>query len=219
MSELVKSPPKLNKPHLSGVVMSVIISIGIFLLLPVIQAIDSSRQTSMTRIEQIMIPPPPPPPAPPPKPETKEDEKVEELEEDRQPPTIDQLEILLEGSISDSLTGGVAIPKFDIGESLESIVFELDELDQIPELIPGTRNHLDFRYPRNLRRKGEGGSVSIIFIVDEQGKVVHPTIESATHEEFKAPAMDWVRKWKFRPGEKAGTAVKTRMRIPLKFEI
>lgn len=219
MKEQFNSPPKLTRPRFSGAIISIIISCGIFLLLPIIQAIDSTREATTISLSNIQMPPPPPPPPPPPKQEEQEEEEVEKMEEERQPPSIDQLEVMLQGDISDSLGGGVRVPTFDIGDSLGDIVFEIGDLDQIPELIPGSRNPQDFRYPHNLKRAGIGGQVSLIFIVDEEGNVRRPYVEKATHDEFKQPAVDWVKKWKFRPGEKGGRKVKTRMRIPLKFTI
>jgi len=97
---------------------------------------------------------------------------------------------------------------------LESI-FTLAELDQKPrpvfQAVP--------TYPLELRKRKIEGSVYVLFVVDERGRVVSPRVEKATRPEFEAPALEAVRQWKFEPGVRNGRKVQTRMRVPLRFTV
>ena len=70
-----------------------------------------------------------------------------------------------------------------------------------------------------MKQAGISGSARVIFIVDENGRVRSPRIDSSTHREFEQPSIDAVLQWKFEPGMKDGRAVKTRMMLPLKFNL
>jgi len=61
--------------------------------------------------------------------------------------------------------------------------------------------------------------VRVEFIVDTAGYVVNPVIIDSTHPGFNGPALEGVRKWKFRPGMKAGRKVNTRMQVPIVFRV
>lgn len=98
-------------------------------------------------------------------------------------------------------------------EGTADVVFSLAEIDQPPRaIVQGTPS-----YPSNMRGKKVEGVVVILFIVDADGKVASPRIESSTQSAFDTPALEAVRKWKFEPGVKAGKRVPCRMRIPIRF--
>jgi protein TonB len=73
-------------------------------------------------------------------------------------------------------------------------------------------------YPAELRKVKAEGVVSLIFIVDETGRVVNPKVEKATRPEFEKPALDAVRQWRFEPAMKGGKRVSCRMRVPMRFQ-
>jgi protein TonB len=94
-------------------------------------------------------------------------------------------------------------------------IFSVADLDQTPRPIfqaPPT-------YPLELRRRKVEGSVYVLFVVDETGRVVNPRVEKSTRPEFDAPALEAVRQWKFEPGSRNGQKVRFRMRVPLRFAI
>jgi TonB family protein len=78
--------------------------------------------------------------------------------------------------------------------------FSLSEMDQKPRAVFQAAPV----YPSAMRGKDVEGVVSVIFIVDESGKVKSPRIEKASHTAFGQPALDAVKQWKFEPGVKAG---------------
>lgn len=100
-----------------------------------------------------------------------------------------------------------------LGESLDS-AFSLTEIDQQPRAI----FQASAPYPAALRGKKIEGVVSILFVVDPDGKVVRPQVEKSTHVAFEKPALDAVKQWKFEPAIKAGQRVNCKMRVPIRFQ-
>ena len=54
--------------------------------------------------------------------------------------------------------------------------------------------------------------LTLLFLAPEWGN-------ASSHREFEQPSIDAVLQWKFEPGVKDGRAVKTRMMLPLKFNL
>jgi TonB family protein len=91
--------------------------------------------------------------------------------------------------------------------------FSLAELDQKPRAIFQSSPVI----PAQMRGKKTEGLVSVIFVVDAEGKVVGPRAEKSSHAAFETPALDAVKKWKFEPGVRGGQRVATKMRISIRF--
>jgi len=72
-------------------------------------------------------------------------------------------------------------------------------------------------YPAALRAAKVNGVVSIVLVVDESGEVLAAEVGKTTHEEFKEPALDAVRRWKFKPAKLDGRPVKVKVTIPVRF--
>ncbi|MBL8858809.1 MAG: energy transducer TonB [Planctomycetes bacterium] len=98
-------------------------------------------------------------------------------------------------------------------EPLES-AFSLADIDQKPTVIYQSAP----LYPSELRSQKLEGTVSVIFVVDAQGKTVDPRVEKSTNPAFDKPALDAVRQWKFEPAVKAGQRVSCKMRVPIRFQ-
>lgn len=92
--------------------------------------------------------------------------------------------------------------------------FSMSEIDQRPRAVFQVAGS----YPSELRSRKVEGVVTLLFIVDETGRVVNPRIEKSSHPEFEAPALDALRQWKFEPAIKAGKRVSCRMRVPIRFQ-
>ena len=106
--------------------------------------------------------------------------------------------------------GGIG--KAGAGGDLES-VFSIADLDQKPRPVFQAPPN----YPFELRRRKVEGSVYVLFVVDEDGKVVNPKIEKTSNPGFDAPALEAVRQWKFEPGVRNGQKVRFKMRVPVRF--
>ena len=116
-------------------------------------------------------------------------------------------------------TGAITIPTntrpvVSSGKALGAI-FDLAALDQRPQATVRIKPV----YPFEMRRSGLKGEVTVGFIVDSEGQVRDPYIISSSNAGFEDAAIQAVLKWKFRPGQKGGRAVNTRVAQPLSFSL
>lgn len=74
-------------------------------------------------------------------------------------------------------------------------------------------------YPNSMRRDGVQGLVALKITIDESGAVTECAVNKSSHPDFEQPAIEAVKKWKFKPASKAGVAVKTNVVIPIKFTL
>lgn len=146
-----------------------------------------------------------------------------DIVDDRIDPTLDlPVEpIPLDGiaAILDGLTGGPGGRFSDglIPNRLDEMIdtFDLADLDQAP--VPVHR--VAPNYPYDLKSAGIEGTVSLVFIVDEKGRVREVRVEGASHRGFVQPSVDALLQWKFEPGRLGDRFVRTRMMIPLQFKV
>ncbi len=75
------------------------------------------------------------------------------------------------------------------------------------------------KYPLEMRKEGTGGVVTVSCVIDEKGNVTEPSVEKATNDAFKAPALEALKKWKFKPAKKGGTPVALKVSIPIQFSM
>ncbi len=94
-------------------------------------------------------------------------------------------------------------------------VFELSELDQRARVL----HQIEPVYPRELRRRKVEGTVYVVFVVDSDGRVVNPKVESATNDAFQDPALEAVRRWRFEPAVARGEKVRSKLRVPIRFSL
>ena len=99
----------------------------------------------------------------------------------------------------------------DADQTLDK-AFSLSEIDQKPRAIIQTAPV----YPSGMQKTE--GVVSVLFVVDQTGKVSNPRVEKSSNKEFEKPAIDAVKQWKFEPAVKAGQRVSCRMRVPIRFQ-
>lgn len=91
--------------------------------------------------------------------------------------------------------------------------FSMSEIDQRPRPLV----QVAATYPAEMRARKAEGVVTVIFVVDDTGRVTNPRVEKASHPEFEKPALEAVRQWKFEAAIKAGRRVSCRMRVPFRF--
>jgi len=92
-------------------------------------------------------------------------------------------------------------------------IFDAADLDQKPR----TLFQVPPLYPAELRRKKAAGTVYVLFVVDQQGRVQDPKIESSPDAAFDRPVIDAVKRWRFEPGSRNGQKVQCKMRLPIRF--
>jgi protein TonB len=132
---------------------------------------------------------------------------------DEPPPPI-HLAVSLDLAVGSG--GALAMAGFqpaDAGSALDA--FDISELERQPEVITTVQP----RYPPELLKARAQGTVTLVFLLDEEGRVTDPRVERSSRAEFEQPALEAVRKWRFKPGMKDGEPVKTFMRLPLRFSI
>jgi protein TonB len=154
--------------------------------------------------------PPPPPEAPP------DDVPPPPPAEDAPPPIalVADLDIAVgEGGFLPGFAMAQASAAADLDENMDS--FDVSDLEQRPEIIAQVAP----AYPGELRRARIEGTVTVVFLLTEEGRVDEARVENASRPEFEAPALDAVRRWKFKPGMKDGEPVRTHMRLPIRFRI
>lgn len=109
--------------------------------------------------------------------------------------------------------GGTGKAGVTANDSADS--FLMDDVDQAPRLLA----QVSPLYPSEMRGKKVEGLVSVVFVVDADGKVSNARVEESSHAAFEKPALDAVKKWKFEPALRAGQRVPKKMRVPIRFPI
>jgi protein TonB len=123
------------------------------------------------------------------------------------PPTV-----VPEGTMPDSKT--TTIPTERLGSKKGAVeIVDLTLLDRTPI----ARFQAQPQYPFEMRHAGISGEVLVEFIVEANGSVRDARVVRSSQREFEAAAVQAVSKWTFRPGQKGGRNVATRMQVPIAF--
>lgn len=97
-----------------------------------------------------------------------------------------------------------------------SPAFALGQVDTVPRVLSRTKPE----YPAEARRKGRTGTVLLGFVVEADGSVSRVrVVEADPPGVFDQHAIRAVRQWTFRPGQRGGSAVATRVRLPVHFRL
>ncbi|MBI2947630.1 MAG: energy transducer TonB [Verrucomicrobia bacterium] len=204
-----------------GWAVSVIISAGLtailFGILPFAHRIAKPerslelRKTSATDltppVEEDTTPPPESekPPEAPPEPQL--------AEIPQQIPLSADLEVAM-GS-GGALAGFGEVRALTAVENVQEEAFDVADLEKRPEAV----SQVPPTYPSELRKSKIEGLVTLVFLLSEEGRVEDPRVENSSRPEFEKPALEAIRKWRFRPGMKDGQAVRTYIRLPMRFRI
>jgi protein TonB len=94
-------------------------------------------------------------------------------------------------------------------------VFDVSDLEKRPE----PTSQVAPAYPAELRKARVEGVVTLVFLLDETGRVEDPRVENSSRPEFDKPALEAIRKWRFSPGMKDGQPVRTYIRVPMRFRV
>ncbi|HYW13954.1 MAG TPA: energy transducer TonB [Longimicrobium sp.] len=96
-------------------------------------------------------------------------------------------------------------------------VYELAEVETPPRPsnVDSLRAALQASYPPALLQAGAGGRVHVAFVVAADGSVGQAQVISSTDPAFDAPTLASVAVLRFTPGMRGGSAVATRVEIPI----
>lgn len=188
---------------------------AVLLALPISQLITEFTGKSRTEVEVVEYKPPPVIEEPPPEEEEEMEDEIEEIEQNREPPSLEQLELSMATDLSGFASSDFTVPTIDVGGQLDEIIYELEDLTQPPR--PTFRRSPV--YPPELKRADISGTVVLQFVVRDDGTTASIKVERSTNPAFEEPAIRAVRKWRFQPGEKDGKAVNARVRISIPFKV
>ena len=217
MSKPYNTPKYRGRTKVTGSVIGIIISGLLFLMIPLTQIFnDFDKNPEQIETINVAPPPPPPPPEDPPEPPPPEEEEPPpELNTPPPPISLDQLDMALNPGTGGSMAGDFALPTLDLGSSdlggLE--IFELGDVDSPPQ----PRTKIEFSYPTSAKRKGITGVVKVEYIVNQNGRVDNITIVESPDRSLSKATEDVLRRARFEPASKGGTAVKVRMRAAIPY--
>ncbi|MFO1487240.1 MAG: energy transducer TonB [Verrucomicrobiota bacterium] len=211
-----------NESSYAGLPVAIIFGVGftaiLFGFIPFAHRIAKpQRALELRKVAAADLPPPveentpPPPPENEKPPEAKPEPQLAEAQQ--QIPLSADLEVAM-GS-GGALAGFGDIRALTAAESVRQDAFDVADLEKKPEAI----SQVAPTYPPELRKAKIEGSVTLVFILGEDGRAEEPRVENSTRPEFEKPALEAIRKWRFRPGQKDGKPVRSYIRIPLRFRV
>lgn len=213
----VYTPPRISTNWGAVGLWAVLLTLAVFMVLPLTQMVSSFRQEQlMVRPADVSMEVPPDfddPPPPPPEEEKSEEPPPPSLNDAPQPLNLNiDLDFAAgSGGVLDSLKSFA-----DAGDGSDLLdAFSLSDLEKRPEVMASVAPV----YPADMRKARIEGTVTILFILDQEGRAEEARVERSSRPEFEKPALDAVRKWKFKPGMKDGQAVRTYMKLPIRFRI
>ncbi|HOQ05557.1 MAG TPA: energy transducer TonB [Anaerohalosphaeraceae bacterium] len=164
-----------------------------FLILPLMQTLAKppAADLILRSVDTARLDAPPPPPEEKPPQEPEPEDKPPELTEEAPPLTLEQLTLALNPTLSGSwMEGDFAVSLQNVATETKNAeaLFSIADLDQKPRVIYQPSPLMT----KELRKKTPG-TVYIIFVVDEQGRVENPTVQSSTDPIFEKPALNAVK--------------------------
>jgi protein TonB len=202
----------------AAVIFSVGLTAALFGVLPFAhqivkpeRSLELRKTTAIEQTPEVEEPEAPPvveeekPPEAPPEPQL--------AEAPQQIPLSADLEIAV-GS-GGALAGFGNIQALTAAETVQQDAFDVADLEKRPEAV----SQVPPTYPAELRKAKIEGQVTLVFILGEDGRVEDARVENSSRPEFEKPALEAIRKWRFRPGEKDGQKVRSYVRIPMKFRV
>lgn len=205
-----------------GLAVAILASVGftalLFCFIPFAHRVNKpDKALELMKTSAVDLPPPVEEEAPPPVEEEKKPEAAPEPQlaeaQAQQIPISADLEVAM-GS-GGALAGFGEIRSLSAAETAQEDAFDVADLEKRPEAV----SQVAPTYPAELRKAKVEGVVTVVFVLDETGRVEEPRIENSSRPEFEKPALDAIRKWRFSPGMKSGQPVRTYIRIPMRFRV
>jgi len=184
-------------------------TLGFTLLMNDIPPAKEKRQSRSATSFQVAPPPPPPPP--------KSVSRPKPQKAHVPPPPMPMMNSSLAGM---SFGMDALEQEFSFGDDLivdqGNVVMTSKTVDVPPRPIQRTTP----KYPRNARKKGVEGYVTLSLLINEGGKVQDVMIvESHPPSYFDDAAQKAVQSWVFRPGSYKGKNVSVRVTQTLRFDL
>lgn len=104
--------------------------------------------------------------------------------------------------------------------SQESVLTAAAEGGRISEARPLYKKNPHPHYPDIARRRNAQGTVVILALVNEKGRVEEARVETSSgHVLLDNAAITAVTSWEFEPGRRGGVAVKSYVKLPITFRL
>jgi len=220
--------PKSSSPivPLLALLGACVLAVGLFLLVPLTQAMEA-EPTDIVYQRSAPHAPPPPPRTPPPPEEVEPEEmliqpKPPVLEQEAMDVETTQLELSLAPGMGVPLRMGVpnmpTIQKLNTVQEIKDI-FNFDEVDNPPSPLNAGQIRVD--YPRELSRRGIFRiSVVLEVIIDKTGKLKVKRLISSSykHPKVEIIATRTAEQIRFTISKKNGRPVSVLGRFPLELE-
>lgn len=205
-----------------GLAVAILASIGftacLFCFIPFAHRVNKPEKAfELVKTSAVDVPPPVEEVAPPPveeekKPEAAPEPELADLPQQAIPISAD-LEVAT-GS-GGGFLGANDIRSLTAAEAVKDDAFNVADLEKRPEAV----SQVAPTYPTELKKAKVEGVVTLLFVLDETGRVEDPRVENSTRPEFEKPALEAIRKWRYRPGMKDGQAVRTYIKVPIRFRM
>ena len=211
-----------NEKNSLGLPVAIFFSVGftalLFGFLPFAHRINKPERTLELRKASTADLPPPVADTPPP-PQIEEQKAPEAAPEPQLAESQQQIPISADLDVALGSGGGLAgfgeVHSLTAVEAVKDEAFDVSDLEKRPEAV----SQVAPAYPAELRKAKVEGSVKLVFVLTEEGRVEDPRVENSSRPEFEKPALDAIRKWRFSPGMKGGKAVRTYIRVPMRFRV
>ena len=190
----------------------------LFCIIPFTHIIAKPGQTlELRKTTSADVPPPPDETtaATPPETEAPPEAPPEPQLAEAPPPIAISADLEVAAGSGGALSGFGEVRALAAAQPIQDETFDVTELEKRPEAVSQAAPV----YPPARRKAKIEGLVTLVFILDENGRVEEPRVENSSRPEFEKPALDAIRKWRFRPGMKAGKAVSTYVRMPMRFRV
>ena len=212
-----------NEKKSGGLALAIFAGVGItavlFAILPFSHMIATPKAALDLRTAGVVAPPPEVEPDK--VPEAPPEEKAKDTEPEPQLAAETQQAIPLSASLEmvGGSGGGLAgfgdFKEMTKPEAMKDDIVDAGDLEKKPEPM----SQVAPAYPADLRKAKIEGVVTLLFLLNEEGRVEDARVENSSRPEFEKPALDAIRKWRFRPGMKDGQAVRTYLRMPMRFRV
>ena len=211
-----------NEKNSLGLPVAIFFSVGftamLFGFIPFAHRINKPQRTLELRKASTADLPPPVEDTPPP-PQIEEQKPPETPPEPQLAESQQQIPISADLDVAMGSGGGLAgfgeVHSLTAVETVKDEAFDVSDLEKRPEAV----SRVAPAYPAELRKAKVEGSVKLVFVLTEDGRVEDPRVENSSRPEFEKPALDAIRKWRFSPGMKDGKAVRTYVRVPMRFRV
>jgi periplasmic protein TonB len=100
-------------------------------------------------------------------------------------------------------------------QNLENIVYEEGQTEEPPAVLFAVQP----RYPNQARDQSIGGTVSVIIVIERNGRASQVTFENLPHEIFRKPVEEAIARWRFKPAHHKGVPVRIRVRQQFDFGV